>query len=239
MPFAIGKADHLVLDGGTVAGTFSHNLAPIERGTVNIGPYDLVSTLVRPGNVARKHRPVDAVIVKTERHHDLFAILQLHLAEIETALAHSCRSTCFQPSHREAFASKSRSQPDGSALIQAAVGSIVLADEDPAFHERSGSEYQHTAGDGMPTLRHHPHQALAFLVQNEVHHRIHEQGKVWLGFQRLLCKAGIGELVSLSSGCLHCRTATPVENPILDHRVVYQVGHLPTKGIHLPDQVAL
>ena len=90
----------------------------------------------------------------------------------------------------------------------------------------------------MSSLGHHPYQGIVVIEKN-VHHRIHEQGKVGLGFQRLFCKACIGELVRLGSGSLHGRTASAVENAILDHGVIDQVRHLTAEGINLPHQIAL
>jgi len=89
----------------------------------------------------------------------------------------------------------------------------------------------------MAPLRHHSDQAI-MIIDQDIHHRIHEQGQVVLRFQRLLCKASIGEFVRLGSGSLHGRTTATVENAELDHAVVDQMSHLPAKGVHLAHQIA-
>ena len=198
-----------------------------------------MSHVIGKGNVAGHRRTLDCFRSEREWLHQLIARLLLQLSEIETAAPHPGRSTGFQPPHLEAEPPQCRPQAQRRRLAQAPGRALVLADEDLAVHEGTGSHYHRTAAEAPPPFGTHALYRAAVVVHQQIGDGILKDMQVTLLFHRLLGQPAVGELVRLRPGGLHRRSAPPVEHPELYHSRIYQTAHFAAQRVDLPHHVAL
>ena len=235
---AVGKAHHLVLDGGAVAGADALDAAGIERRPVQVGADDGVGALVGVGEPAGYHGPAIALwrgeVAEMQAR---VPVLALGAVKVDAAAVDAGRGAGLEAGHGKALVPEPVPQFAGGGVAQGAGAGLVFADQNlavqigPAAHDDGRRSIHRPVGaaaaaDGAvfrEDVRHlaQPHVETVLILQLPQHQPL-VQGLVDLGSQRA-----------------DRRPLGAVEHADLDQGPVRHPGHGPAQSVDLPDQHGL
>ena len=241
VPLPPGKPDYLILNRGAVAGARANNFPAVERGTVHIGPDDLVGFRTGVGDPAGQRRPVNGGLRVKRKGPHLLAVLFFHFRVINGVTRYPRRGSGFKPPEWKSPPAEILPQPQGRFLAKPPLGRVIFADEDFPLHESSGGKDHRAGGNAAPPAGDYPGDSVRrnFRIDDQVNHRVHKNGEVFLRFQRRTGGGLIRLFVGLRPGSLHRRPTGAVQHPVLDHHGVNELSHFPAQCVHFPDEVAL
>ena len=237
VPFALGKAGHLVLDGRTVAGARALD-DPGEQGrAVEAGTDGRMGGLVGPGDVAGHLRQHRAGTTEAEARRRGIAGLFLQLGKVDGRPQQARRGAGLETAQREAQTAQAVGKARGRGITQTAAGQMREADVDEAGQERAGGE-QHMPGmEGQSLGRAHA-GGMAVLFQH-LGHGVLPDAQAGRGEQGLLEDLLIGLAVDLGARGAHGRALAHVEGAELDAPGIGPQAHHAAQGVDLAHHVAL
>ena len=237
VPFALGEARHLVLDGGAVAGARALD-DPGEQGrAVEAGTDGRMGGLVGPGDVAGHLRQHRAGTTEAEARRRSIAGLFLQFGKIDGRPQQARRGAGLETAQREAQTAQAVGKARSRGITQTAAGQMREADVDEAGQERAGGE-QHMPGmEGQALGRAHA-GGMAVLFQH-LGHGVLPDAQAGRGEQGLLEDLLIGLAVDLGARGAHGRALAHVEGAELDAPGIGPQAHHAAKGVNLAHHVAL
>ena len=237
VPLLVGKAHHLVLDGGAVPGPDALDHPGEQGGAVQVGPDNGVGGGIGVGQPA--HRPVLRRLrrLKGEGEHPLVPRLYLHLGEIHAAGVHPGGRTRLEPPQAQAqpFQALGQGEGGGQAVGAGGAGHIPHDGAAPQVGTRGHHHRPHPVH--RPVCGAHGGDPAAFGIDIGDLRLLHPQAL--LLFQGVLHDLLVPPPVGLRPEGPHRRALAPVEQPVLDARPVGGPCHLSPQGVQLPHQVAL
>ena len=237
VPLLVGKAHHLVLDGGAVPGAHPLDHPGEQGGSVQVGPDHGVGGGVGVGEPA--HGPVlrRRLGLKGEGEHLPVPLLQLHLGEVHAAGVDPggrarLEAAQLQP---QLFQALRQGEGDGQP-VGAGLPRHVPHDGAPP-QVGAGGDHHGLDPVHRPVGGAHGGDPAVFREHVGDLRLLHPQ--VLLLFQSVLHDLLVPAAVGLGPQRPHRRALAPVEQPVLDARPVGGLCHLAPQGVQLPHQVAL
>ena len=233
----IGKADHLVLNGGTIAGSHPLDHPGVEGGAVQIGPDDRMGLLVGIGEPA--HRPVFRRLLglKGEGDGSPVSLLALYPGEIHTpGVDPGGRARLEAAQAQPQLLQASGEGEGGGQPVRAGVPGQLPHDGTPAQMGTCGDDHRAHGIDPAGGGAHGPDRSV---LREDVGDLSLLEPEVLLTLQGALHDLLVFPPVGLGPQGPDRRSLSLVEHPVLDAGRVGRPGHLASQGVQLPDQVAL
>src|SRR5579883_181746 len=265
MGLLLGKAHHLIFDGGAIARPDPFNQAAVEGGAVQIGADDLMGLvggmdeiagkLGAPGGLhlcgnginrigppRRQQRLLPRGAVSREVERRGAAWLRNGFAEINSARVNARRRAGLESSGLQAKLLQRAGNDQRRTLASPPAGLGFLANDEPPIHK--GSSGQH---DGLcavfPALggddAAHYGAAIRSGFTEEAGDGCLLQIKPGLGFEGKLHCQTIGLLVALRPQCLYGWSFAGVEHANLDEGAVGIARRFATQGVDLAQEMPL
>ena len=237
VPGLVGKAHHLVLDGGAVTGPHPLDRPGEQGGAVEVVPDHLMGFFIGIGEIA--HRTVVRGRFRHKRKGDGHVIprLDLHLGEVHAAAVHPGGRARLEPANGQPQLHQALRQGQGGGH---AVGAGV-----PRHLPNDGAAPQvGTRGDdrrfhGVHRARGSDHAGHRPVFGEDFRHLRLAHPQVFLELQGVLHHLLVAAAVRLGPEGPHGGTLAPVEHPVLDAGPVGGLCHLAPQGVDLPHQVPL
>ena len=234
----VGKAGDLVLHRRAIARADALDHAGKHRRAVEPPPDDVVGALVGVGNVAQHlcgmlFRPAQEGKYRPRR----VPRLRLQARVVDAAAIQARRRTGLEAADPQGQFAQPCRERLGGWVAGAAALMLVQANVDASGEKSAGGQHHRPRPEAQPHLR--DHAAHPPLFDDEVVHRLLEQGQLGLALQRPAHKGPVQRAVGLGAGGPHRRALAGVERAELDAGMVRRVRHEPAHGIDLADQLAL
>ena len=237
MPVLVCEADHLILNGGAIAGSYTMDDAGKEGGAVEIGPDHVMGLFIRIGQVADRLILRRLFRLEGEGNPVLVSPLDLHFGEVHAPPVDSGRRARLEAADGKAQLQQTVGQRQRSLQTVGAADLIHLAHDGPAAQEGAGGH------DGRPHFidgaAPGPDTGDPVLFGKNISDLRLTEGEILLKLQRMLHDLLIFSPVGLRPQGPDRRALAPVKQPILDTGLVRRAGHLSTQCVQLPDQMSL
>ncbi|MNS97514.1 hypothetical protein D3C72_1318490 [compost metagenome] len=234
----LGKAHHLVLDGGAVTRADAFDLAAVQRRTVQGVADDLVGLLAGVGDPAADL--LRMLVHRTkEGHHRARRVagLLVHHAVVQRTAVDARRRAGLQAVHLERPLAQARGQRGGRRVAHAAGSVLGRADVDLAGQEGAGGQHHGLGVETQAGLGDGPAHGVA--LDDQVIHRRLEHGQVGLALDDGADRHAVQVAVGLAAGGTHGRALGRIERAPLDAGTVGGMRHRTAEGVDFLDQMAL
>ena len=246
MPRLIRKFYHLVLNGGTITRPRSFNNSRINRGSVQIGAYNLMGFFVGIGKPAGNLRLLNACRIrgKGKGNHPLIPRLFLHFGKIYGSSIHSRWCSCFETLHSDSQLFQAVRQMNRRLQpVWAGMGNC-LSTQASRIQIGSGTQNDRTAFINHARKNTNAgYSSFSFFVLCILCKKLADlslfDGKMVLIFQNLPHASGIFRLIGLRAQRMNCRPLGNIQHFGLNEGFINIFSHLPAEGIHLSDEMAL
>jgi len=235
---ALGEAHHLVLHRRAIAGSHPLDAPGEERRAVEPGADDLVGALGGArdpaGDLAGVLRGAPE---EGEDGHRVVPRLEGEPREVHRACVDPRRGAGLQTLDPERHLPQTAGECGGRRVTRAPAGVARESHVDLAREEGAHGEHHAGGVEAQANLRDHPGHAVA--RDDQVVHRLLEQGEARLGLDGPADLALVELAVDLGPRRPHGRPLARVQGPELDPGAVGGAPHEPPEGIHLAHEMTL
>ena len=237
MPFPLGKAGHLVLNGGAVTRAYALDHAGEQRRAVEAAADDFVGAAAGPGDMAGNLGQDRAGAVKTECRRRRVAALFLQAGKVDGRAQKSRGGAGFQAAQFQAQSAQAAGKAQGRGVAQAAARQVGQADVDAPVQKCAGGQ-QHMPGREFQTLS-RAHARDAARVRDDVRDRVLPEAQAGRGVECFFQDALISVAVHLGSRGANGRALAHVQGAELDARRVGPEAHHAAQGVDFAHHMAL